>query len=316
VWRHNVIDPVLFAEPDRCRTVTMTPLPRGRRNLRPPRQAGTFGASDGSDEPGLPESSSSFTTSAVGSEPDAVRRPLHRLRLATLTFTVIAAAVASGAGIGVLLTSDSPIGILNPDPAAVPPAPVKGAAGLTPGAAPVLVPVAGTLPAPATSVAPDASLLPARCPASAWRLRLPVSSDNDTGVLVALTLDAPNTCQGFSGPLPLLVSVADGRPGEIPARTATPVTVAVLGTPRLTVSQHGDRLEAQPLPPMAGPPPVTYAVEVSTDGLWTTLCTSRSPDQCVDQPSARPGSRELRVTAFLGNNWRRSSAPVHWDEVS
>lgn len=278
----------------------------------------------GHQEPFLPAPRAEVMTGPGGAprrdldEQEGRARPSMRrwVKVAAYSLAALAATVACGIALGVGLTSASPIGVLNPDPVVSPPPAIKGSVGLTPGARALHLPLAGTLSARPTAVEPAASHLPAACPASAWQLGL--GSGTPVELLVRLAADAPEGCQGFSAPLPVLLTVpADGGTAtQVVGRTAAAVTVARLATPGVSVVQRGGLVVALPIAPLTGPAPSGYAVEVRDAGAgddagWTTLCRSAAASECL-APDAEPREeRQYRVTASLGP-WHRSSAAVRW----
>jgi len=267
-------------------------------------------------------------------------QPPRRRRMAVIGAVTFVACVAFGVGLGVAATSDTPIGILNPTPSR-PPEPVPGRDGLTPASAPAAAALAGDFSAGAVDVRPDAALLPATCPASAWNLGL--ASPTRPGVLtlfVALAASAPQSCQGFSAPLPVLVTLAEPAapapaapapaapaPGprdadardtgrQVTARTADNITVGILATPGLTLEKRAGRFVVTPIRPPSGPQAPLVSVEIRRAGRgWTTICNSTSWDECTTAANASGTSVQFRVVASIGT-WHRPSAAVDDADLS
>jgi hypothetical protein len=228
---------------------------------------------------------------------------------------VVTACVALGIGLGVAVASRSPIGAANPAPGF--PAPLPGREGLTPGSTPIVIALAGEFVATAVAVEPDATLLPAACPTSAWDVRLVTPIRPGTlRTFVALAASAPTSCQGFTGELPLLVTLeeplATGEDArwQVTARTAGPLSVGVLATPGLTLERRADHVVITPIRPPSGPEASTVSVESrSRGGGWTTICSRTSWTECTAAASDSGPSAQFRVVTSIGG-WRRTSASV------
>jgi hypothetical protein len=99
----------------------------------------------------------------------------------------------------------------------MPPFAAPGDGGVFPGAAPTTVPVTvtngGAAPYTVTALRPDLSALPRACPASAWQIAAPdtlptvAPSFSVTVVIpVAMPSDAPDSCQGASFHVPVIMT--------------------------------------------------------------------------------------------------------------
>lgn len=228
---------------------------------------------------------------------------------------MVSACVTLGIGLGVAVTSRSPIGAANQAPRL--PAPMPGRDGLTPGSTPIVIALAGEFVATAVTVEPDATLLSTACPASAWDVRLVTPTRPGTvRTFVALAASAPQSCQGFTGELPLLVTleepVATGEDArwQVTARTAGPLSVGVLATPGLTLQRRADHVVVTPIRPPSGPEASTVSVETrSRGGGWTTICSRPTWTECAAAASDAGPSAQFRVITSLGS-WSRASASV------
>lgn len=228
---------------------------------------------------------------------------------------VVTACVTLGIGLGVVVASRSPLGAANPAPRL--PAPMSGQDGLTPGSTPIVIALAGEFVATAVAVEPDATLLPSTCPASAWNVRLVTPVRPGTvRTFVALAASAPQSCQGFTGELPLLVTLeepvatGDVARWQVTARTAGPLSVGLLATPGLTLERRATHVVVTPIRPPSGPEASTVSVETrSRGGGWTTICSRPTWTECAAAASGSGPSAQFRVVTSLGS-WRRASASV------
>lgn len=238
-----------------------------------------------------------------------------RRRRGAVVVGVVTACVTLGIGLGVAVTSRSPFGAANPAPR--PPAPIPGRDGLTPGSVPIVAALAGEFVATAVDVEPDATLLPTTCPASAWDVRLVTPTRPGTlRTFVTLAASAPQSCQGFTGELPLLVTleepVAEGGDTrwQVTARTAGPLSAGVLATPGLTLERRADHVVVTPIRPPSGPEASAVSVETrSRGGGWTTICSRATWTECTAAASDSGPSAQFRVVTSIGG-WRRASASV------
>jgi len=200
---------------------------------------------------------------------------------------------------------------------------VPGARGLAPGGAAVAVDllVSGLDPRAGdgrvTALAVDAASLPLTCPPDAWSLAatgpVHVADGEDQARVpssVTLTDDAPAECQGVTvTALTATATVADagGHTVAVPASVLSPLTVAILGTPGLSVADQGGQVVATVTPDPAAGTGLHYAVEAAGgDGRWTAVCQLTDPAPCATGQHTGDGTR-VRVSVRKGSFWRRTS---------
>jgi len=203
---------------------------------------------------------------------------------------------------------------------------VPGARGLAPGGAVAAVgllisgldPHAGD--GRVTALVVDAASLPLACPPDAWNLAatgpVHVADGEDQARVpgaVTLTDDAPAECQGVTvTALTATATVADagGHAVTAPASVLSPLTVATLGTPGLSVADQGGQVVATVTPDPAAGTGLHYAVETAGgDGRWTAVCQLTDPAPCATGRHTGDGAR-VRVSVRKGSFWRRTSVEL------